>query len=367
MNFFRRLFTQPAAETASSNALSPSPSVSELSSANTFMADVSGLPSPDSNATQKDPAQRSSPQKQPTGEPARLGEDVIIAAPLNSSDKSSEAPHVDGVTRPLPPEVNTKASGVEHTIFAQATDVGLVRTNNQDAMFSFMSTARGSDLWPDFGLFIVADGMGGHHDGEKASTMTMRSVAHHILNAMYLPMIRGAEDANQTSVTELMVDAIQKANYDCITKVPDGGTTLTAAVIIGDRIYVAHVGDSRVYWIHNNTIEQITRDHSLVQRLIELNQLTPEEANNHPQKHVLYKALGQNEIIEVDTLTRKLPAGSRLLICSDGLWNQVPEADILNVISKHSNPQESCSELIAQANQHGGIDNVTLILLHLPG
>jgi serine/threonine protein phosphatase PrpC len=367
MNFFRRLFTQPAAEITSPNALSPSPNLSEVPSTDVFMADMSGSPSLDSNATQEDPAQRSSTEKKSTEEAAQLSGDIIIAALLNTSNNPSEAPNLDGVTRPLPPEVNTKFSGVEHAMFAQATDVGLVRANNQDAMFSFMSTARGSDMWPDFGLFIVADGMGGHHDGEKASTMTMRSVAHHILNSMYLPMIRGAEDANQTPVTELMVDAIQKANYDCITKVPEGGTTLTAAVIIGDRIYVAHVGDSRIYWIHNNMIEQITRDHSLVQRLIELNQLTPEEANDHPQKHVLYKALGQNEVIEVDTLTRRLPAGSRLLICSDGLWNQVPEADILNIISKHSNPQESCSELILQANQHGGIDNVTLILLHLPG
>ncbi|MFQ3568053.1 MAG: PP2C family serine/threonine-protein phosphatase [Aggregatilineales bacterium] len=367
MNFFRRLFTQPAAETASPNALSSAPSLTELSSTDSLLADASGSPLTDSNARQEASVQRSSTDEKSTGEAAHLDEDIIIAAPLNTNDNASEARNIDGVTRPLPPEVNTKVSGVEHTIFAQATDVGLMRTNNQDAMFSFMSTARGSDVWPDFGLFIVADGMGGHHDGEKASTMTMRSVAHHILNSMYLPMIRGAEDANQTPITELMVDAIQKANYDCITKVPDGGTTLTAAVIIGDRIYIAHVGDSRVYWIHNNTIEQVTRDHSLVQRLIELNQLTPEEANDHPQKHVLYKALGQNEVIEVDTLTRRLPAGSRLLICSDGLWNQVPEADILNIISKHSNPQESCSQLIAQANQHGGIDNVTLILLHLPG
>jgi protein phosphatase len=111
----------------------------------------------------------------------------------------------------------------------------------------------------------------------------------------------------------------------------------------------------------------LTRDHSLVQRLIELDQLTPAEAAEHPNKNMLYRALGQNEAIEVDTLTRRLPPKSRLLLCSDGLWNQVDEKDIVDIVKQTSNPQEACNKLIALANKRGGIDNVSVILLQMPG
>jgi protein phosphatase len=137
--------------------------------------------------------------------------------------------------------------------------------------------------------------------------------------------------------------------------------------MIGNLAYIVHVGDSRVYLITRDKIEQVTRDHSLVQRLIELDQLSPEEAADHPQKNVLYRALGQSDNLEVDTLTRRLPPHSRLLLCSDGLWNQVEEQEIHDIIMEHSNPQEACEALIAKANSRGGIDNVTAILVQVPG
>jgi serine/threonine protein phosphatase PrpC len=273
----------------------------------------------------------------------------------------------DGATRPLPQDTFIPTAGNEHASFGQLTDVGKVRSNNQDAAFSFYSTTRSADEWPDFGLFLVADGMGGHQDGEKASAITARSVASQILKTLYLPMVQGKEDANDTPVNEALVEAVQKANTDVVAQVPEGGTTITAAIIIGDLAYIAHVGDSRIYLIHKGNIEQITRDHSLVQRLIELGQLTPEEAVDHKQPNVLYRALGQNESVEVDTLTRRLPPNSRLLLCSDGLWNQATDGEILDIVTKHPNPQEACNKLVALANMRGGIDNVTAILLKLPG
>src|SRR5690606_5445425 len=130
---------------------------------------------------------------------------------------------------------------------------------------------------------------------------------------------------------------------------------------IGDLAYIAHVGDSRIYLYTKDGLEQLTRDHSLVQRLIELDQLTQEEAAEHPQKNVLYRALGQSENIEVDTLTRRLPPKARLLLCSDGLWNQVPERDIQEIVKQSNNPQDACNKLVALANKHGGMDNVTVI------
>ena len=135
---------------------------------------------------------------------------------------------------------------------------------------------------------------------------------------------------------------------------------------IGDLAYVVHVGDSRVYLVTKDGLEQVTRDHSLVRRLIELNQLTEEEAADHPQKNVLYRAIGQSESLEVDAITRRLPPNSRLLLCSDGLWNQVDDKEIGEIVMTHDNPQEACDKLVALANTRGGTDNITTILLMIP-
>jgi serine/threonine protein phosphatase PrpC len=297
-------------------------------------------------------------------------EPEVITTPLAAVDTTEETgdvevPYTDGATRPLPPETVITSSNM-HLTFGQSTDVGMVRSNNQDAAFSFFSTSRNSDQRPDFGLFMVADGMGGHHDGEKASAVTSHIVAAQITSNVFLPMLTGENDADRIPITEALVSAVQKANSDVIARIPDGGTTLTATAIIGDLAYVVHVGDSRIYLITKDGIEQITRDHSLVQRLIELDQLKPEEAAHHPQRNVLYRALGQSESLEIDALTRRLPPNSRLLLCSDGLWNLVDEKDMLEIVLAHDNPQEACDKLVALANTNGGSDNITAILLYIP-
>jgi len=290
---------------------------------------------------------------------------VVETTPISPSTLESAPTVADGATRPLPPET-VITSNNEHIIFGQATDVGMVRTNNQDSVYSFVATGRSAEQRPDFGIFIVADGMGGHHDGEKASALTARLVASYATNHIYLPILNGDHDADRVPITEAMIAAVQKANGEVINKIPDGGTTLTSVAVVGDLAYVAHVGDSRVYLITKDGIEQITRDHSLVQRLIELDQLTREEANIHPQKNVLYRALGQSENLEVDALTRRLPPNSRLMLCSDGLWNMVSEQEIVEIAMSHPNPQEACDKLVALANMHGGTDNITAILLQVP-
>lgn len=274
----------------------------------------------------------------------------------------------DGATRPLPLEsvISTKNS---HLRFGQSTDVGMVRSNNQDAVLSFFHTSRSVEEQPDFGLFIVADGMGGHHDGEKASAIAARIMANHVASHIYLPMLsngKNGSDEDRPPVIEVLVAAVQKANADVFASVPEGGTTLTSVAVIGDLAYVVHVGDSRVYLATKDGLEQVTRDHSLVRRLIELNQLTEEEAVDHPQKNVLYRAIGQSETLEVDAITRRLPPNSRLLLCSDGLWNQVDDKEIGEIVMSHDNPQEACDKLVALANTRGGTDNITTILLMIP-
>lgn len=271
----------------------------------------------------------------------------------------------DGVTRPLPPETLISSQN-EHITFGQSTDVGLERRNNQDSALSIFFTSRSVDERPDLGLFVVADGMGGHHDGEKASAIAVRTVATYVTNSVYLPILNPEIRSDSLSIVDTLVAAVQKANAEVLAKVPEGGTTVSAVAIMGDLAFIAHVGDSRVYLITRDGMEQITRDHSLVQRLIELDQITPQEASDHPQKNVLYRAIGQNETLEVDALTRRLTPNSRMLICSDGLWGQVSEKEILEIITAHSNPQEACDKLVALANTRGGVDNITTILLKIP-
>lgn len=273
---------------------------------------------------------------------------------------------VDGTTRRLPLET-VIASKNAHLSFGQSTDVGMVRTNNQDAMLSIHFSGHSIDDRPDFGLFVVADGMGGHHDGEKASAIVTRTVAEQVTNSIFLPMLSSNMDPSEyPPITETLTEAIQTANAGVLSSVPDGGTTITAVAIVGDLAYFAHVGDSRAYLVTKDGVEQITRDHSLVQRLIELDQLTPEEAANHPQKNVLYRAIGQSDTLEVDALTRRLPANSQVLLCSDGLWGVVDEDVILQIVRENPDPQDACDKLVAMANSLGGSDNITAIMLRIP-
>lgn len=338
MDIFRRLFNQPESEPVKQKASVPSPAKEEETK------ELVEQPA--------EPETKNVPNERETQELTAIDEEALFS---------------DGATRPLPLEsvISTKN---EHLMFGQATDVGMVRSNNQDAVLSLFYTSRSAEDQPDFGLFLVADGMGGHHDGEKASAMTARVVAAQVTSRIYLPLLasngKGAED--RPPITEVLVEAVQKANVDVIANVPEGGTTLTAVAVIGDLAYIVHVGDSRVYLVTSDGLEQITRDHSLVQRLIELDQLTAEEAADHPQKNVLYRALGQSEALEVDAITRRLPPNSRLLICSDGLWNQVEDKEIGDIVMAHNDPQLACDKLVALANTRGGTDNITAILLQLP-
>ncbi|MGB7340224.1 MAG: PP2C family serine/threonine-protein phosphatase [Phototrophicaceae bacterium] len=273
------------------------------------------------------------------------------------------------ITRPLPDADQFLTTGKGHLAYGLASDQGMVRMNNQDAAFSFYFTSDSVDDFPDFGVFIVADGMGGHQEGEKASAITARTLATELLNRVYAPLLKGVDmnDPDQPTIVEVMVDSVQKANEAVRKSVADGGTTLTAVVVRGEAAHIAHVGDSRAYWISDNqSIDKITRDHSVVERLIELGQITREESEYHEQRNVLYRAIGQNEDVEVEIHRKRLVSNSALLICSDGLWNMVNDNDILEIVKNSQDPQDACSKLIALANAHGGTDNITAILIKTP-
>lgn len=271
-------------------------------------------------------------------------------------------------TRQLPPLETVIPKPGQRMVFGQLSDPGMVRSNNQDAVFSAIASSTSSDDFPDFGLFVVADGMGGHTDGEKASAITARIIARHVLQVVLDSLLaQEMDNPDRPSIIEILRDAVQKANEAVSEQIPEGGTTATTTVVLGDLAYIAHVGDSRAYLIQENGIEQITRDHSLVQRLIELDQLTPEEAAEHPQRNVLYRAIGQSDSLDIDAITRRLPPRSHLLLCSDGLWNLVPESTIREVATRYADPQRACDELVKMANDRGGPDNITVVLVKMPG
>lgn len=291
-------------------------------------------------------------------------ESNVIEGEANNPDIVTK-PTMAAGTRPLETEAVAHQQHISLT-FGKASDVGMVRENNQDACLAMQLVSNTVDDRPDFGFFVVADGMGGHHDGEKASTICVDTVTSQMLENIYIPMLNKIDDSDRPTIVEAMVSAAEKSNLEVIKNVPDGGTTLTSVAVVGNLAYVAHVGDSRAYLINNGEMEQLTRDHSLVQRLIELNQLKPEEAEVHPQKNVLYRAIGQNENLEVERLIRPLPEGAQMMICSDGLWGLIDNNKMRDIILEAPTPQDACDKLVALANSQGGTDNITVIILKIP-
>jgi PPM family protein phosphatase len=168
------------------------------------------------------------------------------------------------------------------------------------------------------------------------------------------------------SLQEIMQGAIAEAQRVVLKEAPGSGTTVTAALIVGSQVTVAHVGDSRGYMIHQDgRMEAVTRDHSLVRRLEELGQITASEAAVHPQRNVLYRALGQGEILEPDITTMPFPSNGYLLICSDGLWNVVPEEDLRQMILNAPTLHQACQNMVAAANSAGGPDNISAVLVQV--
>ncbi|NOG49827.1 MAG: serine/threonine-protein phosphatase [Chloroflexi bacterium] len=253
-----------------------------------------------------------------------------------------------------------------HLTFGQTTDVGMIRTNNEDSSYVFVSISRTADAIPEFGIFLVADGMGGHVDGEFASAAAVRIAAAELMKSVYLPFLTMTDATDRMPISEALESAFAAAHKHISDEQPAGGTTMTALVVMGNLAHLAHVGDSRCYLATDGKIDQISRDHSYVARLIELNELAPEEAENHPQKSVLYRAIGLSEDLDVDTMTRRLPPGAMLFLCSDGLSGLVHESEILSYLQKFP-PQQACDHLVTLANARGGNDNITAVAVKLPG
>ncbi len=245
------------------------------------------------------------------------------------------------------------------------TDVGQLRELNEDSLLTLDLVWNNKSVSRPLGLFVVADGMGGHEGGEIASGLLVRSIAQHAAGEL-LPRTT-AGGGEPLDYGEWLTAAIQAGNVEVFERSQkahnDMGTTVVAALVVGDEAYVAHVGDSRAYLIDADGIRQITVDHSLVESLIASNQITREEARTHPQSNVIYRTIGDKRQVVVDLNPVTLAAGDALLLCSDGLSGMLTDDLIHQLVVTARSAQAACDELIAAANRAGGEDNVTAILI----
>ena len=234
------------------------------------------------------------------------------------------------------------------------TDTGRVRAENQDAYIC----GRLSDQTV---FAIVCDGMGGTNGGNVASAIAIKVISDRIVDVY-------RDGMNENSLRNMLESAISAANIEIFDasmadlELRGMGTTVVAVVVSGSDVYIAHVGDSRVYVVTPEGIEQITRDHSIVQAMVEKGQLTQTEAKNHPRKHFITRALGVEDSVACDYTEMTFPEKGILLICTDGLTNMVESDDIYKAVN--STPEETIPDaLIHAANMAGGSDNITVVVL----
>lgn len=230
------------------------------------------------------------------------------------------------------------------------TDVGMVRDVNQDYVF-VSDTPIGS--LPN--LLIVADGMGGHKAGEYASRFATEVVKEEI--------VQSREESPEAMLTQAIITANQKLREEAEQdqRLHGMGTTLVVATIIEKTLYFANVGDSRLYLI-NNGIKQLSKDHSLVQEMVRLGGINQEEAKHHPDKNIITRAVGGREKVEVDFFEYRLKIGDTILMCTDGLSNMVEDEEILGIVRRSRDVVEAVEQLIESAKEHGGSDNIGVIL-----
>ena len=253
-------------------------------------------------------------------------------------------------------------------VSASGQSVGKQRELNEDSLLAFTATLGGNAGNTPFGLYIVADGMGGHQYGEVASNTAMRTFSGHIMRTFHSYLFNIPSMPIDESLQDIMSAGVIQAQEAIQRDAPGSGTTLTAALVLGSQITLAHVGDSRAYAVYpDGRFDLITRDHSLVGRLEELGQITAEEAANHPQKNVLYRALGQGEALEPDMFSVSFPQTGMLMICSDGLWGVLSEQQMHQAIVDAPTLETACQNLVNAANAAGGPDNISVVLVKMIG
>ncbi len=244
--------------------------------------------------------------------------------------------------------------------YAGLTDTGIVRDHNEDA-FKLPSDTDAALLANNGYLYVLADGMGGHQKGEVASAITIETVNLEYYGAI-VPV---KENDPEEAIAEALTRAIETANLEVMDATQGGGTTVVATVLRDNLLVSMNIGDSRAYLLRDNELRLISKDHSLVSRLVEMGKISEEEAITHPRRNVLYQALGQGTDIEIHTVRQELQIDDIIIICSDGLWGEVGDPHIKDVLSNADNPRVAIEQLIYMANESGGPDNITAIIIQV--
>ena len=250
-----------------------------------------------------------------------------------------------------------KISGYFLVNLSAGSDVGSVREQNEDAFHTLLGTGSDNEFFD--ALLIVADGMGGHAAGEVASEMAVTNLPKHL--------VEGMSSANdQDDLAEILSESVRKTNRDIFDKSKEDetrgmGTTLTAGMVVGSEFIYAHVGDSRGYLLREGSIQQFTTDHSWVAEQVALGILTEEQAENHPRRNIITRAMGLDSTVEVDSGSIKLALFDQILLCSDGLHGLVKSEEILEVCDE-ADPDDAFQSLIDMANDRGGHDNITVVI-----
>ena len=234
------------------------------------------------------------------------------------------------------------------------TDIGMVRQTNQDA-FKILALGQGA------GLALVCDGMGGASGGDRASSLAKEIITETVCS-------RYRDDMGPEAVKIMVREAVMEANRRIYVAAQEDpalqgmGTTVVMALLYQNHAYVLHVGDSRLYCLRDGVLEQLTRDHSIIQELLDSGQISRDEARVHPNKHMITRAVGVQWDVELDLHVLELCGGDRLLLCTDGLSNACTDREIAEVLAGRP-IEEATEELIRLANQSGGHDNITVVIV----
>lgn len=281
-----------------------------------------------------------------------------------SADTVPESQRSQPLTRTVPLPRNRRmrrfgllASALTHPGIRRRADP------NQDNILAVKGARLHDGAPQSFGLFIVADGMGGHQFGREASSRTIEVMMEHIIE----PLLNG-QPMKEDELLELLRTSVEEANAEIhrrnVSQNADMGTTVTAALVTGDIAHIVNVGDSRTYHLPVDAqLQQVTADHSVVASLVAAGVIQPEDIYTHPKRNQIYRSLGEREDVQVDVFQVLLQEGDRIILCSDGLWEMVRDPRIEEIVRSDEDPREVAKMLIDEANRNGGVDNISAVVI----
>jgi serine/threonine protein phosphatase PrpC/rubrerythrin len=282
---------------------------------------------------------------------------TVEFSPVNSSSDTDKT---------LPYGIEQLKSPNLSLLVGYLTDPGIKRKHkpNEDSLFAMQGAETNNSQSQEYGLFVVADGMGGHANGQNASRIAIQTIIDYML-----PQISAKKPLGDEAFVKLLRDGVQHANQAVhqrnLEERADMGTTMTAAFVFGSTAYIANVGDSRTYlYRESDGLAKITHDHSVVASLVEAGIIQPDDIYTHPKRNQIYRSLGEKPVVDVDSFIVPLKAGDKLLLCSDGLWDMVRDPEIQRLMSAPTpDPSKTGQKLIQAALDGGGEDNVSVIVV----